>query len=317
VARAEEAPHQLLLGEGEAEGGDGEHIVDGRHAHHHRPATGAGGGEARCDQARPTHRLEGGVHADPPGQLQARRGHVDGGGIDDVGEAEGHRQLAPGGHRVGADHPGGAGDPGALDDRHPDPPETDDEDRRPRLQPGGVEHRAHPRLHGAAEHGGHLEGRVVGDLDRPVGGQHRRLGERRQERPRPVHGPAPMGEPGVAVGQRPRETGVGGADAQLAAHAPVAASARRAQGQDDPLTLGQVEHLRTHGLDDAGGLVAEDGGKGGGQRAVDVVQVGVAHPAVVHPDPHLALTGLGELDVVDHLESVDRPQEGGAHGLAR
>jgi hypothetical protein len=223
------------------------------------------------------------------------------------------RLLAPADDRVDAEHAGSAGDAGALGDRDADAAEADDHDGGAGLDLGGVQHRADARLHRAADDRGDLERGVVGDLDHAVGRHHGLLGERGEEDAGARHGPSLVAQPRAAVGQHAGHVRVLGTDAELAAHAVVAAAARRPEGEDDLVPLGQAAHAGAERLHRAAGLVTEDGRERARQAAVDEVQVRVAHPAVRDADEDLALGRLVDLHVVDDLDVLDSLEQCSTH----
>jgi hypothetical protein len=59
--------------------------------------------------------------------------------------------------------------------------------------------------------------------------------------------------------------------------------------------------------------MAEDDGRAGEQRPVEVVQVGVADAAVPYVDQRLARTGRVELHLVDGQLGADLGHDRGAH----
>ena len=110
-----------------------------------------------------------------------------------------------------------------------------------------------------------------------------------------------------------RAGGVGGG-AHLARQAAVgraagAVPAAREEGHDDAVTDGEVVHVRTQLLDDAGRLVAEQHRDGTAAIAVDDAEVGVADARRL--DAHQDLTGLGRIQ----LQRADR--EGAGAGERR
>ena len=117
---------------------------------------------------------------------------------------------------------------------------------------------------------------------------------------------APMPERGAelgAVGERHLLRGVEGGEAvpRAAAAAGPAGAAHRAPVEDHEVAgrdLGDVGADRLH---DAGGLVAEQEREVVVDRALAVVEVGVAHAARLHGDPRLAGAGIGDHDLA-HLD---------------
>jgi hypothetical protein len=85
------------------------------------------------------------------------------------------------------------------------------------------------------------------------------------------------------------------------------------QTGDHVITGLELRHVRSDGLDDAGGLVAQD--RGGRELivAVDEVQVAVAHAAGDRAHEHLAADGLRDLDVLDRQGLVGTVENCGFH----
>src|SRR5207247_8128283 len=93
-----------------------------------------------------------------------------------------------------------------------------------------------------------------------------------------------------------------------------AVAAEDRQAGDHVIAGLDLGHVRTDGLDDAGGLVAED--RGGRELivAVDEVKVAVAHAAGDRADEHLAADGLRDVDVLDGERLLGTVEHGGFHG---
>ena len=121
------------------------------------------------------------------------------------------------------------------------------------------------------------------------GGDQRLLRERADAQRRGQHG---------AVLQRHLLGRVVGVEAvpRPAAAAGAAPAAHRAPVQDDEVAGRHVGHVRAHGVDHAGRLVAKEVREVVADAALLVVQVGVAHPARLHGDERLPRPGLGHQD---------------------
>ena len=126
------------------------------------------------------------------------------------------------------------------------------------LDPRGVQHRADARGDAAADQGGAVERHVVVDLHERVLVHEHLLG---------VGGEVGELVDGLAL---PRELGrirlgahrPGLAEVRLAGEAVVAVPAEHRQTGDDVVARLELADLEADLLDDAGGLVAEDGGRG-------------------------------------------------------
>src|SRR5215469_14080107 len=210
-------------------------------------------------------------------------------------------------------HPGdhrGAGQARPLDHGDADAAAADDGDRRAGLDPGGVDHRADPGHHPAADERGDLVRHVAGERHRALGRHDHLLGE----------GPAP-GQPerGGAADQEPRlDVGgddVGHAQPRLAAQAGGTGAARRQPAGDDPVPHGQAGDAVADGDDVARSFVPEDSWQRLRQPAVAGGQVRVAHPGGPDLDLDLARPRADGHDVVAEVELgvLDRVEYRGPH----
>jgi hypothetical protein len=86
------------------------------------------------------------------------------------------------------------------------------------------------------------------------------------------------------------------------------------QAGDDVIARLELAHLQPHRLDDAGGLVAEDGGGGERVEAVHEVQIAVADAGGHRAHQHLAADGLVDVDVLDRERLVWPVEHGCFHG---
>ena len=127
-----------------------------------------------------------------------------------------------------------------------------------------------------------------------AGGDQRLLGERAD---------AERGAELGAVGERHLLGGVEGGEAVPGTAAPTrpAGAAHRAPVEDHEVAGRDLGDVGADRLDHARRLVPEEEREVVVDRALAVVQVGVAHAARLHGDPHLAGTGIGHDDVA-HLD---------------
>jgi hypothetical protein len=134
---------------------------------------------------------------------------------------------------------------------------------------------------------------------------------------RPVRDDASLGEAGhthevvelLAVQVQPRrpvEQAAGGrlhpaqcAQGGAPGRAEPAVATPRTPQRDDGVAGADPGHPLPHPLDDAGPFVPEHCGQAGGEVAVHVVQVAVAHPGSEHADGHLARPRVIEADILD------------------
>jgi hypothetical protein len=94
----------------------------------------------------------------------------------------------------------------------------------------------------------------------------------------------------------------------------LAGAAEDGEAADDVIARLNVGDLVADGLDDAGGLVAEDGGGGMRVGALYEVEVAVADAAGGGADDDLVGDRLVELDVLDREGLLGAVEEGGFHG---
>jgi hypothetical protein len=82
-------------------------------------------------------------------------------------------------------------------------------------------------------------------------------------------------------------------------------------GDDDVIAGGEFRYVVADGLDDAGALVAENGGVGRVVVAVAAVQVSLAHPARDDPDQRLVRPRVGQFERVDGERAEFFAHDGG------
>ena len=154
----------------------------------------------------------------------------------------------------------------------PTPPQPNTATVSPRRDAAGVDGGADAGHHAAAEQPGGRGRRRGVDLRALPGGDERLLGERADAERRRQHG---------AVGQRHLLGGVVGGEAvpRLAPQAGPALAAHGPPVEDHEVAGRDVGDAGPDGLDDAGGLVAEQEREVVVDAALAVVQVGVADPA--------------------------------------
>ena len=155
----------------------------------------------------------------------------------------------------------------------------------------GVHRGAEAGHHTAAEQSGDLGPRPRIDLGGLARGDQRLLGERAD---------AERGGERRAVGERHLLGRVVGGEAVPGPTAPAGAAvaAHRAPVEDHEVAGRDAVDVGADRLDDARGLVAEQEREVVVDRALAVVQVGVAHAAGLHLHPHLARARVGHHDLL-------------------
>ena len=195
---------------------------------------------------------------------------------------------------VDRDDPRRPGEGRAGDRGHPHAAAADHGDGRAAADVAGVDRRAQPGHHAAAEQ---PDGRGPGggvDLGALPGGDEGLLREGADaEGRRELRAVLEGHLLGRVVGRE--------AVPRLAAVARPALAADRAPVEHHEVAGLQPRHVRADRLDDARRLVAEQEGEVVVDPALAVVQVGVAHAAGLHRDDRLARTGVGDVDR-DHLD---------------
>ena len=93
----------------------------------------------------------------------------------------------------------------------------------------------------------------------------------------------------------------------------VAVAAGDDKGDDNAVADLDVANLVADFLDDAGGLVTEDGRAGHGVLALHEVEVGVADAGGAGADEHLVGAGLVDVDIFDDEGLVDPVHDCGLH----
>ena len=104
-----------------------------------------------------------------------------------------------------------------------------------------------------------------------------------------------------------------GASVRMPRHALLAVTAEHRQARDDVVARLHVGDLLADFLDDTGGLVSEDRGRGVGIKSVDKMQVAVAHAAMRRLDENFAVLRLVDLDVLDGERLIGAMEDGGFH----
>src|SRR5215211_4253816 len=243
------------------------------------------GVEGLLHDVRVADRLDGHVGAEAVGELADGRHRVDLAGVDQVGGPElgGQGQLAP--VDVDGDDLAGPDQGGGVDGGVPDPAAAEHGHGVAPLDLGRVHDGPEPGHDPAADQAGRLGpgGRV--DLDRLAVGDQADLGEGADADGGGQRGAVLQGHllAGVAAGKA-----VPGA----AAPAGAALTARRPPRQNNEVAGGEVGHAGPDRLDLPGRLVAEQERELVVDRALAVVQVGVADPAGLHPDQRLPRPGV-------------------------
>ena len=184
------------------------------------------------------------------------------------------------------------GELGPGDGRVADAAAAEHGDRVAAADVAGVDRRADPGHHAAAEQAGRRGRRGRVDLRALAGGDERLLGERADAERRRQLG---------AVEQRHLLRRVVGGEAvpRLAAQAGPAVAAHGPPVEDHVVAGRDVGDALADRLDDAGGLVAEQERELVVDPALAVVQVGVAHPARLDGHDGLARPGVGDHDRLD------------------
>ena len=151
-----------------------------------------------------------------------------------------------------------AGESRAEDDAQAHPAEADHGDRLPRLDLRGVDDRADPGQHRAAEQRGQLERQLWVDLHAGFA-RHHRMGRKRRHAKQVVDRLGAEGKPPLAgkqgsrgIGLRPRL-----AKRRAPGGAGPATAATRHEDEHDRVAGLEIGHPFAHSLDDSGRLVAE------------------------------------------------------------
>src|SRR4030095_10722238 len=99
----------------------------------------------------------------------------------------------------------------------------------------------------------------------------------------------------------------------LAGEQVLALAAEEREAADHVIAGPELAHLRAHRLHDARGLVAQDGGGGGGIEAVHEVEVRVADAGSDGAHEHLAAHGLVDVDGLDGERLMRTVKDGVFH----
>src|SRR5881396_3856101 len=262
--------------------------------------------ERLADDGEAADRLEGVVGA-PARQVADRGDGVVLRRVDRVRGAETTRQLELRGHDVDGDDPGRAREHAALHAGEADAAEAEDGHRGAGLDARPIEHRTYPRHDAAADQRRAVERHAGVDRDRGLLAHHGAVCERRRVR-KLIRGLAVQRE-------RPGVLGTGGVaafggPADLAGGAATAVGERR---EDDRVALLHGRHAGADGVHHARALVAEDDGRGVGDRAVDHAQVRVTEAGGADRDLDLAGTRVAEAHLLDGDRLAGGAEDGGLH----
>ena len=193
-----------------------------------------------------------------------------------------------------------AGEPRAEHDAKPHAAQANHRDRLARLDFRGVDHRANPGQHRAAEQSGELERQVRVDLDAGFA-RHDRMGGEGRDAEKVVDRLGLERKAPLAGEQRPGGVGLGGrlAERRPAADAGAAAPAARDKHQHDMIAGFEVAHAFADVLDDSRRLVAERHRDRPRPRAVDHRKVGMAEARRRHLDQDFAAAGGTKVELHD------------------
>src|SRR5215211_7080186 len=246
------------------------------HAHLDQGAGVVAGVEGLLEDVRVADRLHGHVGAAAAGQAADGVDRVDLAGVDDVGGHELAGQLQLAAVDVDGDDLAGAGQGGGVDGGVADPAAAEHGHGVAPPHLGGVHDRPEAGHDAAADQAGRLgAGRRV-DLDRLAGGDQADLGEGADADRRRQRGAVLQGH---LLARVAAVEAVPGTPAQARAALPAGGP----PGQDDEVSGGHVGDVGPDRLHRARGLVAEQERELVVDRALAVVEVGVADPAGPHP----------------------------------
>ncbi len=253
--------------------------VGGRYADEHDRPGQVAGVERLLPGVRAADRLDDDVRAEPAGELLDRGDRVGRRRVDGVGRAHPLGGVELLGVDVDGDDRRRTGQRATRDRGHADAAAADDRDRLAAGRLAGVDRRAEPGHHAAAEQ---ADRRRPAPTGRPwCTGRRRPASSRRTRRcPAPARARCPSSQRHLLGGVVGRE-----AVPRLAAVAGPAVAAHRAPVEDHEVAGRHRRDVGTDRLDDAGGLVAEQEREVVVDPALAVVQVGVAHPAGLHLAP--------------------------------
>ncbi len=247
--------------------------------------------------------------AEVGGHLAELLRHVGGGGIDRVGSADLHRQLAAMGQGIDGDDPLGAGEPGAQQIAQPRGAAAEHRHGRSALHRGGDGRRPDAGRACDGQEGELLVGYVAGDRHDLVLVHRGDLGEA------PDVGVAidlaPVGQAGSAVRDA---RGDGDALARPAVQAEAAGAAERGGRQDHPIAGLGADDLIPDRLDQGHGAVAADLGRLGRPGAgLGIDHVGDAGVGRQDADADLAGAERAGLDLFDRLGLIRPPPDRRPH----
>ncbi|MNF46167.1 hypothetical protein D3C84_273220 [compost metagenome] len=245
------------------------------------------------------------------GQLHHLLGGITVAAVDHIGGAELPGQLQLRVEHVDGDDPPCSGQRRAVDRGQADTAATDHGHGLARPHLGGVEHRAGAGGDRATEQGGAVQRHVAADRHAGVF-VHQHL----------------LGEPGQVDELRHRFVHVGQAwlfvlatfgfrrhaARQMAGHAVIAVATEHRQAGDHMIAGLDRTHFGADLLDHTGGFMTQHHRAGIGKRAVDDVQVRVAHTHRFSADQHFARTRFADAHLFDDQRGSNLMEYGSFHG---
>jgi len=232
-------------------------------------------------------------------------------GVNGVGRAEPlrHREFTL--EHIDCDYFSRAGNSRALDCSESDAAGAEDGNGRAGLYFGGVEHRADAGRDAASDERGAIEREVLANFHHRVFVEQHFLAVGRDVEEL-VDGLALLRDARlvgrVALGRSLIRASIG-----MSRHALFAVAAEDREAADDVIAGLDVSHLFADFFDDAGGLVAEHGGRGVGIEAVNEMEIAVAYAAGGGFDQDFAVLGFIEFDVLDTERQLGPVENGGFH----
>ena len=238
-------------------------------------------------------------------------------GVDRVGRAEfrGEGELLVG--EIDGDDLARAGEPRAEHDAQAHAAQAHHRDRLARLDLGGVDDRADPGQHRAAEQGGELQRQVGVDLDAGFA-RHNRMGGKSRDAEQVVDRLGAETKAGARrkAAFRRRSPCRRLAQRRASRGAGAAAAAARDEHQHDVIAGFEVGHAFADRLDDPRRLVAERHRRRARPRAVDHREVRMAEARRRHLHQDFAAAGGAEVELED-FERLRLGVRRGEPGLAK